>query len=159
MSSEKVVVSAEELTELKSVEGAPPQVYEKLPSPIPWWARVCMFALVPVLPLLAIVTVVLRIAFRSQPRNVRFAWVSLLSTLLVISGLLTCVAGVVAFSFAPIPAIVNDGLPDLDERRQFSALPAAAVLSSSEVSAGTEAAGGGRVAVGAALESPGSGVE
>ena len=49
MSSEKVVVSAEELTELKPVEGAPPQVYEKLPSPIPWSSRICMFALVPFL--------------------------------------------------------------------------------------------------------------
>ena len=118
MSSEKVVVSTEELVDLKPVEGAPPMVYETRPSPIPWWARICMFALVPVFPLLAIVTIVLKIAFRSQPKSVRFAWVSLLSTLLVVSGLLTCIAGVVAFSFAPIPAIVNDGLPDLDERRQ-----------------------------------------
>ena len=134
MSSEKVVVSAEELTDLKPVEGAPPQIYQNLPQPIPWWARICMFALVPFLPLLAIVTIILRIAFRTQPKSVRFAWISLLSTLLVISGLLTCIAGVVVFSFAPIPAIVNDGLPDLDERRQFSALPAQTVLSSSDVS-------------------------
>lgn len=134
MSSEKVVVSAEELVQLKPVEAAPPQVFEQLPSPIPWWARICMFLLVPVFPLLAIITIVLRIAFRNQPRNVRFAWVSLLSTLLVVSGLITCAAGVAAFSFAPIPAIVNEGLPDLDERHQFSSLPSSSVLSSAAVS-------------------------
>jgi len=135
MSLERVVVSAEEITHLKPVVDAPPSTFEKLPSPVPWWARVCMFALVPFLPILAVVTVVLRVAFRSQPRNIRFAWVSFMSTLLIVSGLLTSAAAVVTISFAPIPAIVSDGLPDLDERHQFSVLPSKSVLSSSEVSA------------------------
>jgi len=135
MSSERVVVSAEEVTRIKPLVHAPPNVFEKLPSPVPWWARVGLALLVPLLPLLAIVTVILRIAFRQQPRSVRFAWVSFLSTLLVVSGLLTTLSGVLVVSFVPLPAIVNTGLPELDEREQFAILPAAADLTSAEASA------------------------
>ncbi len=38
------------------------------------------------------------------------------------------------FSFVPVPAIVNSGLPELDERTDFPSLASGAVLSSAEVS-------------------------
>lgn len=134
MSSERVVVSAEEVSQLQSAPHAPAAVVEQLKSPIPLWARLCMSVLILFLPVLAFVTFILRIAFRSQPRNVRYAWLAFSSTLLIISALLSTVATILAFSFAPIPAIVNNGLPELDERHEFVSLPATSTLSSSDVS-------------------------
>jgi S1-C subfamily serine protease len=134
MPFERVVVSAEEVSQLQTTPDAPAYSFEKLKSPIPLWARLCMSALVPLLPILAIVTLILHIAFRGQPRNVRYAWFAFLSTLLSISGLISTVGAVLVFSFAPIPAIVNDGLPELDERQQFQSLPAQASLSSADAS-------------------------
>lgn len=59
---------------------------------------------------------------------------SLLSMLLSISGLLTTVATVLVFSLAPIPAIVNNGLPSLDERKDFPVLDAETALTSADIS-------------------------
>ncbi|WP_169747045.1 S1C family serine protease [Edaphobacter aggregans] len=93
-----------------------------------------MASLVPVLPLLCIVAIVLKIAFRTQPPRVRYALVSYLSTLLVVSGVLATVATVLVVSFVPIPAIVNNGLPSLDEQTDFPLLASADALSSADVS-------------------------
>jgi S1-C subfamily serine protease len=60
---------------------------------------------------------------------------SLLSTLLIISGFLATILTVLVVSLVPIPAIVNTGLPDLDERRDFPILTTSSALSSSEISA------------------------
>jgi S1-C subfamily serine protease len=92
-------------------------------------------ALALVLPLLCVVAVILRVAFRGQPPRVKYAWVSFVSTLLVVSGFLTTIGTVLFFSFVPVPAIVNAGLPDLDERNQFPALPSGTDLTGAEVSA------------------------
>jgi S1-C subfamily serine protease len=59
---------------------------------------------------------------------------SLLSTLLIISGFLATILTVLLVSLVPIPAIVNTGLPDLDERTDFPVLTASSALSSSEIS-------------------------
>ncbi len=134
MPSQTVVVSAEEVSQLQPTTDHSPPAFKKLKSPVPWWTRVCLSALVPLLPILAIVAFILRLAFRSQPNNVRYAWTSFLSTLLIISALFSTAAAVVVVSFVPVPAIVNTGLPDLDERNQFVALPAKTVLTSSDVS-------------------------
>jgi S1-C subfamily serine protease len=135
MTVEKLVVSSEELSQLRATPAnAPPNAVEKLPSPVPLWARLCAMPLVLVLPLLAIVAFIVRIAFRAQPRNVRYAWVSFLSTLLIVSSLLSTVAAVVAVTLAPLPAFVNSGLSDLDEREKYTALPASTALSSSDAS-------------------------
>jgi S1-C subfamily serine protease len=135
MSVDRVVVSSEELEQIKPAPDAPPSSVARLPSPVPWWSRLLLSPLVLVLPALCAVAVILRIAFRSQPPRVKYAWVSFLSTLLVISGLMTTVAGVLTFSFTPIPALVNTGLPELDERSQFPSLPSPRDLSSADVSA------------------------
>jgi S1-C subfamily serine protease len=134
MSVDRVVVSSEELEQIKPAPDAPPTLVPPLPPPVPWWSRLLLSPLVLVLPVLCAVAVILRIAFRSQPPRVKYAWVSFLSTLLVISGVATTIAGVLAVSFAPIPALVNTGLPELDERSQFPSLPSVKDLSSADVS-------------------------
>jgi S1-C subfamily serine protease len=135
MPFDRVVVSSEEIEQIKPALNAPPSAFNRLPSPVPWWARISLSLLVLVLPVLCAVAVILRIAFRNQPPRVKYAWVSFLSTLLVVSGILTTAGTVLVVSFAPIPALVNTWLSELDERTQFPALPSATDLSSADVSA------------------------
>jgi hypothetical protein len=135
MPFDRVVVSSEEIEQIKPAPNAPPSSFNRLPSPVPWWARISLSLLVLVLPVLCAVAVILRIAFRNQPPRVKYAWVSFLSTLLVVSGILTTAGTVLLVYFAPIPALVNTGLSELDERTQFPTLPSATDLSSADVSA------------------------
>jgi hypothetical protein len=134
MPSERVIVSSEEVLRLEPAIEGPLPVFQKIASPIPLWARICTAFLVLFLPVLAVVTMILRVAFRAQPRNVRFAWLSFTSTLLIVSGLLTTTAVLLMFAFTPVPSMVNNGLPDLDERHQFVDLPSKSALSSSDIS-------------------------
>lgn len=136
MASEKVTVSLDEIDKTVVESNAPAAALKPLPPAIPLWSRLALSLLTLVLPLLCIVTVILRIAFRAQPPRDRNAMTSFLSTLLVISGLLTTVGFALVLALAPLPAtgIVNAGLPELDERAEFPALTANAVLSSADVS-------------------------
>jgi S1-C subfamily serine protease len=142
MPFDRVVVSSEEIERIQPTPDAaapspaslPPSLFQRLPSPVPWWARICLAPLVLLLPVLCVVAAILRVAFRSQPPRVKYAWVSFLSTLLVVSGLISTVGTVLMVSFAPIPALLNTGLPELDERSQFPALPSSTDLSSPDVS-------------------------
>lgn len=127
---DKIVISSEEITEAKSVSELVGRVEPKLPPAIPWWVRMVIAPLVVFLPLLCIVSIVLRAALRTQQPRTRYAWTAYLSTLLIISGLLTSVAAVLTFSFAPIPSIVSTGLSELDERTSFPVLPASTSLPS-----------------------------
>ncbi len=135
MPFDRVVVSSEEIEQIKPARDAPPSSFDRLPSPVPWWARITLSPLVLLLPVLCAVAVILRVAFRNQPPRIKYAWVSFLSTLLVVSGFITTVGTVLLISFAPIPALVNTGLPELDERTHFPALPSSTDLSSADVSA------------------------
>jgi S1-C subfamily serine protease len=135
MSMDRVVVSPEELEQIQpSPEGPPHAVPARLSSPIPWWSRFLLSPLVLALPLLCVIVLVLRIAFRSQPPRVKYAWLSFLSTLLMVSGVVSTVVTVLVFALAPVPGFINTGLPELDERSQFPSLPANRDLSSAEVS-------------------------
>lgn len=138
MSAGKVVVSTEEISQIrepaKDLPAAAPSAGGRLPSPVPWWGRVGLSLLVLVLPLLCLIAIILRLAFRNQPPRVRFAWVSFLSTLMIVSGFLTTASAIVIIFAVPAPVIVGSSLPDLDERSEFPQLPAKADLSSSEVS-------------------------
>ena len=139
MPSEKVVVSAEEIERVVPEPNAPAipglnPVARKAVSPIPLWAKILLAVLVPALPVLCIVAAILKIASHTQPPRTRSAISGYLSTLLIISGLVATVAAVLAFSFTPIPAIVNSGMPDLDERTDFPKLDSATTLTSSEAS-------------------------
>lgn len=149
MPLDRVVVSSEEVESIRPIHEAasergsghasssqtlPAALFKRLPSPIPWWARIALSLLVLILPALCVLTLILRIAFRNQPPRVKHAWVSFLSTLLIVSGLLTTAGTVFVLSSVPIPAMVDNGLSELDERTHFPSLPSAAVLSSSDVS-------------------------
>jgi S1-C subfamily serine protease len=67
------------------------------------------------------------------PRN-RYAWTSLVATLLIVSGLITSAATVIFFSIAPLPPLTEKGLSVLDERDNFPSLPSVASMSAREVS-------------------------
>ena len=131
---DKIVVSASEIGELKDevVSGVPAPPQPKLAPAVPWWAKLALAPFVLVLPVLCLFTIILRVAFRTQPPRVTHAWTAFLSTLLIISGFLTSVVAVVAFSISPIPAIVSSGLAELDERTEYPALPAKSPLSGAD---------------------------
>jgi S1-C subfamily serine protease len=134
MTSEKITVSTEEIEQAIPEAHAAPTDLKRLPAPIPLWAKVALALLVPLLPLLCVVAIILRLAFRTQSPRDRSAMASLLLTLLIISGFLTSVGVALVLSFVPVPAIVNTGLPVLDERADFPKLSTGTMLSSAEVS-------------------------
>lgn len=133
MPAEKVVVSAEEI-ERTVPETNGTAVLKPLPPAIPLWARALLCLLIPVLPLLCIVALILKVASRGQVPRIRHEISSFLTTLLATSGLLTTVAVVLTVALIPLPAIVNSGLPNLDERTEFPGFARSAPLSSAEVS-------------------------
>jgi S1-C subfamily serine protease len=132
---EKIVIGAREVSEV--APSLPDQVHRlepKLPPPIPLWARISMCLLVLFLPLLCLITIVLRAAMRGLPPRTRIAWLSFLSTLLVISGILTSIGAVLAVAFVPLPAMVSSSLGELDSRTTFPALPSNEPLTAKSVS-------------------------
>lgn len=133
-SVDKIVISPGELIEVQPEEGQGVRLQPKLPPAITWWARIGPILLVPILPLLCLVTIVLRVALRGQPPRTRHAWTAYLSTLLVVSGILTSLAVVVVFSLGPLPAVVSSGLAELDERTEYPQLPMRTVMSGADAS-------------------------
>jgi S1-C subfamily serine protease len=132
---EKIVVEPREISEVKlSAPDQPTRLEPKLPPPIPVWARAAMSPLVLVLPLLCLVTLVMRVAMRGLPPRTRIAWLSFLSTLLIISGILTSLAAVLSVAFVPLPAIVSGSLGELDGKTSFPALPSARPFTAKQVS-------------------------
>jgi S1-C subfamily serine protease len=129
---DKIVINPNELAEVQPEPGQAVRLEPKLPPAIAWWARLGPMALVPFLPLLCLVTIILRVALRGQPPRTRHAWTAYLSTLLVISGMLTSLAAVVVFSLGPLPAVVSSGLAELDERTEYPPLPARTSLSGAD---------------------------
>ncbi len=132
---EKIVIEPREVAE---VVPAPPdevrRLEPKLPPPVPLWARLSMAPLVFLLPVLCLVTLVLRIAMRGLPPRTRFAWLSYLSTLLIISGIFTSIVAVAAVAFVPLPAIVSSSLNELDNRTDFPTLPSTPAMTAKDVS-------------------------
>jgi S1-C subfamily serine protease len=129
---DKIVINPNELAEVQPEPGQAVRLEPKLPPAIAWWARLGPMALVPFLPLLCLVTIILRVALRGQPPRTRHAWMAYLSTLLVISGMLTSLAAVVVFSLGPLPAVVSSGLAELDERTEYPPLPVRNSLSGAD---------------------------
>ena len=133
---ERIVVSQDEIAQTTRLSDEPRGLAAKLPAPIPFWARLSLSPLVLVLPVLCLVTILMRVATRGLPPRSRFAWVAYLSTLLIISGILTSIGAVVAFTFAPPTAsVASDGLSELDSRTQFPTLPSPSELNAESVSA------------------------
>jgi S1-C subfamily serine protease len=131
---EKIVISAAEVAETQAPVEQPAQLEPKLAPAVPRWARWALAPLVLFLPLLCLIAIVVRIAVRGLPPRTRHEWTSVLATLLVVSGILTSVATVLVFSFAPMPSVAGAGLSELDERGVFPNLPAAAAMSAKDVS-------------------------
>ena len=132
---EKIVIGSQEISEVTSATpDQPTRLEPKLPPPVPVWAKVVLSPLVFVLPLLCLITLVVRVAMRGLPPRTRFAWLSFLSTLLIISGIFTSIAAVLAVAFVPLPAIVSGSLNELDTKISFPALPSLAPMTAKEVS-------------------------
>ena len=132
---EKIVIGSREVSEVAvPPPDQPNRLDPKLPDPVPIWARVAMSPLVVVLPVLCVFTIVFRFAMRALPPRTRFAWLSFLSTLLIISGMLTSVAAVLSVAFVPLPTFVSASLGELDSRNIFPALPSGKGLTATDVS-------------------------
>ncbi len=131
---DKIVIRSGDLTDIQPVPEQAVRLEPKLPPAIPLWGRLGPIILVPVLPLLCLVTIILRVALRSQPPRTRHAWTAYLSTLLVISGILTSLAVVVVFSLGPLPSVVSSGLAEPDERSEYPRLPKDGTMSGSDAS-------------------------
>src|SRR5258708_23498476 len=112
----------------------PPRLEPKLPPPVPLWAKFALSPLFLLLRILCIVTLIVRVAMRGLPPRTRFAWLSFLSTLLIISGMLTSIAAVLSVAFVPLPAIVSQSLSELDAKSVFPALPTSIPMSAKEIS-------------------------
>src|SRR5882724_11019736 len=126
---DKIVISSAEVAQAEPSPELPAKIEPKLAPAVPRWAKWALVPLVLVLPLLCLVAIVLRVAMRTLPPRTRHEWTSLLATLLIVSGSLTSVATVLAFSFAPLPSVVGTGLSELDEQTEFPSLPAAEKMS------------------------------
>lgn len=131
---DKIVISSAEVAQTEVVTEAPARLESKLPPAVPAWAKWALSPLVLVLPLLCVVAIVLRAAMRTLPPRNRHAWTALLTTLLIVSGLLTSAATVVLFSIAPLPPLTEMGLSVLDEKGEFPSLPTARTMSAKDVS-------------------------
>lgn len=131
---EKIVISTAEVAETQVPAEQPARPEAKLPPAVPGWAKWALAPLVLVLPLLCLVAFVLRVAMRGLPPRTRHEWTALLATLLIVSGMLTSVATVLVFSFAPLPSVAGAGLSELDEQSEFPDLPVAAPMSAKDVS-------------------------
>jgi S1-C subfamily serine protease len=66
---------------------------------------------------------------RTLPPRTRDAWDSYLASLLIVSGLLSSVAALLIFSFAPLPSVVGAGVSELDEQAEFPSLPTTVPMS------------------------------
>jgi S1-C subfamily serine protease len=132
---EKIVIGAGEVAAVAPPSpDQPPRLEPKLPPPVPLWAKFALAPLVLLLPVLCLITLIVRVAMRGLPPRTRFAWLSYLSTLMIVSGMLTSVAAILSVAFVPLPAIVSRSLEELDAKTSFPELPSAAPLSAKQVS-------------------------
>jgi S1-C subfamily serine protease len=131
---EKIVIATSEIAEVVPSAEPSPRLEPKLPPPVPVWAKAALLPLVFVLPILCVVTLVLRVAMRGLPPRTRYAWLAFLTSLLIVSGIVTSLAAVLAVAFVPLPAIVSGSLTELDAKSIFPQLPAGSPMSAKEIS-------------------------
>ena len=134
MQVEHVIVSSEEITQIADASAPPHPLLVREHSTVPKWALLAFSPTVALLPLLCMLTLVSRIALRTRPIYVKYAWVCFTSTLLIISGALSSVAAVVFLSLPRMPAVLSTNIPDFDERQSYPRLPLWTNLDSAEVS-------------------------
>lgn len=132
---EKIVIGAGEVAAVTPPPpDQPPRLEPNLPPPVSLWAKFALAPLVLFLPLLCMVTIIVRVAMRGLPPRTRFAWLSYLSTLMIISGMLTSIAAILSVAFVPLPAIVSQSLDELDSKTSFPELPSSVPMSAKEIS-------------------------
>ena len=128
----KIVISTTEVDSVAISED--PFAPKKLPRAIPVWAQLVMLPLVLILPLLAIVALVMRIALRAAAPRTQQAWHSYLMTLLIAASFVFTVAAVLTFSYVPVPPqAISAGLSELDRKASYPSLPATGKMSGVEV--------------------------
>ena len=131
---DKIVISSAEVAQTQPSPELIGHLEPKLAPAVPRWAKWALSPLVLVLPLLCLVAIELRVAMRTLPPRTRYEWNSLLATLLIVSGIITSVATVLTFSFAPLPSVASTGLSELDEQVSFPDLPETSAMSAKDVS-------------------------
>ena len=134
MQVEHIVVSSDELTQLESIGDPSYPFSDKESPPLPKWAMIACFPAVAILPLLCVLVAVVRISLRRRPLAFKYAWLSFLSTLLIVSATLTSVAAMVYYSLPRMPVVLSTNIPDFDERDSYPRLPFWTDLESAEVS-------------------------
>lgn len=133
---DRIVITSQEVEKAPQPIAGVPEPKPALPDPVPWWVRLALIPLVLVLPLLSLVALVLKVTVRRQsPRAVQ-AWWSYLLTLLIISGFLSTIFVVLAFSLnlTPVPDAVGSALASLDERASFPELPVSQAMTGVQLS-------------------------
>ena len=131
---EKIVISTEEIAVAADPLQEPAKSVSELPSPVPLWGRLALTPLVLVLPVLCLITLILRIAMRNLPPRTRYGWLSYMTTLLIISGFVTSIAAVVGLTTMPTPTEISQGLSDFDSVTEFPSLPSLSSMSAQQVS-------------------------
>jgi S1-C subfamily serine protease len=132
---EKIVISTEEIAVTADPLQAPAKLLVELPTPVPVWGRLALAPLVLVLPLLCLIALILRVAMRNLAPRTRYGWLSYMTTLLTISGILTSMAAVVGLTTVPTPTEISQGLSDFDSVTEFPSLPSTSVMSAQQMSA------------------------
>jgi hypothetical protein len=132
--SNKVVISHEELAEVRPAVEGPAASGPRMPRAIPLWARFLLWPLVLAPPALCVLAMVLRLAFRNQPPRTSDAWARFLCTLLIVSGLTGTVVTLALLTYVPMAPLGAAGLAEFDERLSFPALPYAEVLDGESMS-------------------------
>jgi S1-C subfamily serine protease len=130
---DKVFVTSDELSQVNSISAEPTPFTPPLKPVIAWPIRMGMSLLVLVLPVLCVISVILRISFRNQPSRTRLAWTGFTSSLLIVSGLLSTLVFVTALGVGPMPLFMTGSLSGFDEREEFPQLPKAQSLTGAEV--------------------------
>ena len=132
---DRVVVTREDIAQsLSPVQRTPPPAQPEPAVPLSIWSRIGLAPLALILPVLCVIVLLARIFMRRLPQSNRLLWLSYLSTLLSISGLLTTVALVVVLFSGHAPVSASDGLAELDRRTEFPVLPAPEDLNAEQTS-------------------------
>jgi S1-C subfamily serine protease len=134
---DRIVVSPAEIATLPPPVAEPPAIVPRATPPIRLGIRLLIWASVIALPLVCLLSVIMRVIVRNAQARVRLAWLALLNSVLITSGMITSIAFVAVMAISPDqPAMLSDGLNDLDSRTSFSATVTDRDLSAEDV-AGT----------------------
>ncbi|HWX53246.1 MAG TPA: serine protease [Verrucomicrobiae bacterium] len=133
---DRIVITTQEVDRTEVPVQAPQEIRPRLPRAVPVWAILLISPLVVALPLLCLVALVLRLTVGRKTPRVQQAWTSYLLTLLIVSGFLSTVLGIltISLSWAPAPDALSAALSNLDERGSFPELPSGKIMSGVELS-------------------------